>query len=60
MNEEADSASDRKRDIAMRNSKKFGCYVLDISHKEMSMHEVKMLGVSIEEGVNEAIKKSTE
>jgi len=52
--------NERKRDIAVRNAKKFGCYVLDIGHKDMSLHEIKMLGLTIEEGVNEAIKKSNE
>jgi len=41
-----------------RNSKKQGCYVLDVPHRDMSLHEIKMLGLSIEEGVNEAVNKS--
>lgn len=36
--------------------RKFGCYVLEVGHKEMTMHEIKMLGLSIEEAVNEAAK----
>jgi hypothetical protein len=30
--------------------------VLNIGHKDMNLHEIKMLGLSIEEGVNEAAK----
>ena len=37
-----------------RNAKKFGCYVMDLGHKECNMHEIKMLGLTIEEGVNSA------
>lgn len=40
--------------MAQRNANKFGCYVLEVGHKEMTMHEIKMLGLSIEQGVNEA------
>lgn len=50
--------TEKKRELADRNSKKFGCYVLDVNSKDMTMHEIKMLGLSIEEGVNEAAKKS--
>ena len=46
--------------MASRNERKYGCYVLDVSHREMSLHEIKMLGLSIEEGVNEAVQKSKE
>jgi hypothetical protein len=28
--------SEKRREIALRNSKKFGCYVLDIGHKDAS------------------------
>jgi len=49
--------TEKKKELAGRNSKKFGCYVMDVGHKDMTMHEVKMLGLSIEEAVNEAAKK---
>ena len=29
---------EKKREIAVRNAKKFGCYVLDIGHRDMSLH----------------------
>lgn len=48
--------ADKKRELAERNAKKFGCYVLDVSHRDMSLHEIKMLGLTIEEGVNLAVK----
>lgn len=48
--------SEKKKEIAERNAKKFGCYVLDIGHKDMNLHEIKMLGLSIEEATNEAAK----
>lgn len=48
--------SEKKKELADRTAKKFGCYVLDIGHKDMNLHEIKMLGLSIEEGVNEAAK----
>jgi hypothetical protein len=38
--------------------KKHNCYNLSVNHRDMSLHEVKMLGCSIEEGVNEAVKRS--
>lgn len=44
--------------MALRNSRKFGCYVLDLSHREMSLNEIKMLGITIEAGVNQAVKNS--
>lgn len=50
--------SEKKTELVERNSKKFGCYVMDVNHKDMTMHEIKMLGLSIEEGVNEAVKKT--
>lgn len=31
---------------------------MDIGHKDMALHEIKMLGLSIEEAVNEASKSS--
>ena len=46
--------------MAIRNSRKFGCYVLDLSHREMSLNEIKMLGITIEAGVNQAVKNSKE
>ena len=49
---------DKRKEILIRNSKKHGCYNLMVSHRDMILHEIKMLGVSIEEGVNEAVKKS--
>lgn len=52
--------SDKKREMAIRNSKKFGCYVLDLSHREMPLHEIKMLGLTIEEGVNLAVKNAAD
>ena len=50
--------SDKKKEMAIRNTKKYGCYVLNVNHRDMSLHEIKMLGCSIEEGVNEAVKRS--
>lgn len=44
--------------MAIRNQRKFGCYVLDLSHREMPLHEIKMLSLTIEEGVNQAVKNS--
>lgn len=51
---------EKKKELIYRNSKKHGCYVLDVPHRDMSLHEIKMLGLSIEEGVNEAVNKSKE
>ena len=31
---------------------------MDLSHREMPLHEIKMLGLTIEEGVNIAVKNS--
>jgi len=49
--------SEKAKELAQRNGQKFGCYVLDIGHKDM-IDEIKMLGLSIEEGVNIAAKKA--
>ena len=46
--------------MALRNEKKFGCYVLDLTHKEMTMDEINMVSLSIEEAVNIAIKNAKE
>ena len=48
--------ADKKREMAERNTKKFGCYVLDLNHRDVPLHEIKMLGLTIEEGVNIAVK----
>lgn len=53
--EDVDFKSDKAREIAERNAKKFGCYVLNLNFKDIPLHEIKLLGVSIEEGVNEAV-----
>lgn len=50
--------ADKKMELAERNSKKYGCYVLDIHHRDMPLHEIKMLGISIQEGVTIAVKSS--
>ena len=50
--------SEKKREMMLRNAKKYGCYTLTVNHRDMSLHEIKMLGVSIEEGVNNAVKKA--
>lgn len=52
--------SDKKKEMASRNERKHNCYVLDVAHREMNLHEIKMLGLSIEEAVNEAVNKSKE
>ena len=52
--------ADKKREMAERNTKKFGCYVLDLNHRDVPLHEIKMLGLTIEEAVNIAVKKAQE
>jgi hypothetical protein len=61
MRNEAESGVDqyineKVRELAVRNAKKFGCYVLNVSKKEMALQQMKMLELTIEEGVNNAIK----
>ena len=48
---------DKTKEMAERNTKKFGCYVLEVGHKEI-IHEIKMLGLAIEECVNIAVQDS--
>lgn len=55
-----DYIADKKREMAERNTKKFGCYVLDLNHRDVPLHEIKMLGLTIEEGVNTAVKEAHE
>mmetsp|Transcript_7603 Transcript_7603/g.12779 ORF Transcript_7603/g.12779 Transcript_7603/m.12779 type:complete len:335 (-) Transcript_7603:48-1052(-) len=50
--------SEKKKDMAYRNGRKFGCYVLDVTNKDVNIHEVSMLGLTIEECVNQALKIS--
>lgn len=50
--------SEKKKELMARNNLKFSCYVLDVSHKEMNLHEIKMLGLGIEEAVSECSKKN--
>jgi len=58
--ENQDVQSDKKHEIAQRNKKKYGCYVLDIGQKDVkeSLSEMITLGISIEECVNKAVKNT--
>ena len=49
--------SEKKKELAERNAKKFGCYVMEVGHKDMTMHEIKMLSLNIESSVNEVSKE---
>ena len=50
--------SEKKKELMARNMLKYGCYVLDVSHKDLNLHEIKMLGLGIEEAVSECSKKN--
>ena len=53
-----DFVTEKKKELAARNAKKFRSYVLDVPHKDMGLHEIKMLALSIEEGVNKAAEQN--
>lgn len=51
---------EKKRIMLERNSRKFDCYTLDVANRDMSMHEIKMLGHTVEEGANKAVYQARE
>ena len=47
--------SEKKREMLHRTSRKHSCYVLDVAARDMPMHEVQMVGFTIEEAVTKAV-----